>query len=397
MSAQSCPSSSCTCSLPPPTSPSAQCARIKIVNVSGGRCGAHAAAWSLQHALSVCKRLEECTQRYRNFGARGSMAQSGSHPAPPPFGVLAIVLASGSNHEQPLPSKRLFVSFPTSPHKTPMRVCCRHSYKVTASRSRSDSKLIKLLYYFLLKMSSRKRLSPSACGRASSRWRSPSAGGRRGLQLYTAAAALYSVLCAFCADRRPTCVFGACLHLRTCALCLRECVCAYALLCLFLRVHLRRRGESARSSACVHVYVCMYYVCGCVLRVGVWERDAPSRTRPRTCPRAHFSLPAGFPFFLSRPHSLACILHSACLSLIGSAFGRTGSKGVFVPCPRLDDVDYKPDPWCLFLPNISNLLSPLMSPSSRLNSVHCQPSPCLVSLSHAPLSQSRFLARSPRV
>ena len=42
------------------------------------------------------------------------MAQSGSHPAPPPFGVLAIVLAFGSTHEQPLPSKRLFVSCPAA-------------------------------------------------------------------------------------------------------------------------------------------------------------------------------------------------------------------------------------------------------------------------------------------
>ena len=294
MSAQSCPSSSCTCSLPPPTSPSAQCARIKIVNVSGGRCGAHAAAWSLQHALSVCKRLEECTQRYRNFGARGSMAQSGSHPAPPGLSMCCW------------PGQRLSTSLAQNAHEGLLQTWPRADFRVSSSRSKSDSKLTKLLYCFFLKMSSRKRLSPSACGRASSRWRS--AGGRRGLQLYTAAAALYSVLCAFCADRRPTCVFGACLHLRTCALCLRECVCAYALLCLFLRVHLRRRGESARSSACVHVYVCMY-ASACYAWACGRETHAPGLVL------AHTSLSPGRPPPFSIPPSLPRLHTTQCLPL----------------------------------------------------------------------------------
>jgi len=257
--------------------------------------------------LQAPGRMHAALPEFRGTGLHGSVRLASRAPA---FRCAGDRAGSGSTHEQPLPSKRLFVSF-TSPHKTPMRVCCRHSYKVTASRSRSDSKLIKLLYHFLLKMSSRKRLSPSACGRASSRWRSPSAGGRRGLQLYTAAAALYSVLCAFCADRRPTCVFGACLHLRTCALCLRECACAYALLCLFLRVHLRRRGESARSSACVHVYVCMY-ASACYAWACGRETHAPG---VRGLVLAHTSLSPGRPPPFSIPPSLPRLHTTQCLPL----------------------------------------------------------------------------------
>ena len=154
-----------------------------------------------------------------------------------------------------------------------------------------------------------------------------------------------------CTHFSPTCVCAcatatalANLHLR---LCLCACVCAP------VSVHLRPRVESVSSSACVHVYLCGWHgtVTECVLRVCVWLRHA----------HAHFSLPSASPF--SFPHSLACTLHNASLSVIGAAFGRTGSKGVVVPSPRFDGVNYQPHPWCFSLWCFSpTSLSLLVSP-----------------------------------
>ena len=127
--------------------------------------------------LQAPGRMHAALPEFRGTGLHGSVRLASRAPAFRCAGDRAgLWLKSRTTAAQ----QAVVREFSTSPHKTPMRVCCRHSYKVTASRSRSDSKLIKLLYYFLLKMSSRKRLSPSACGRASSRWRSPSLLGAGG-------------------------------------------------------------------------------------------------------------------------------------------------------------------------------------------------------------------------
>ena len=149
------------------------------------------------------------------------------------------------------------------------------------------------------------------------------------------------MLRALCGER-----LSACLRLR---LCLR--LLARALLCLFLRMHLRPRVEFVCLCACVCMRVARHWHRVRVTRVRVGE----TRTRSFLC------LPADSPF--SFPHSLACTLHNVSLSVIGAAFGRTGSKGVVVPSPRFDGVNYQPHPWCFSLWCFSpTSLSLLVSP-----------------------------------
>ena len=236
------------------------------------------------------------------------MAQSGSHPAPPGLSMCCW------------PGQRLSTSLAQNAHEGLLQTWPRADFRVSSSRSKSDSKLTKLLYCFFLKMSSRKRLSPSACGRASSPGDLRHCWGQEGAAaVYSVCSAekgysarCYSVLRAFCGDRRPTCVFGACLDCdctcepapcacATASAHMRSCVCSCACICVDV---VSRRG---------HLLVCMCMNVCMRVRVTRGRRVGERPTHPGSS-RTLLSLPAAPPPF-SIPPSFPRLHTTQCLPL----------------------------------------------------------------------------------